>query len=893
MRFRPSAALRAALAIAIIAGLAVASSALAGEARVIKETLPNGLTLLMQEDHSKPLVGVCIVVNGGSRTEDPKLSGLSHYYEHLIFRGGSVRQQELEFRKEMQRIGEESGGYTTNDYTCYGFTAPTANLDEALWRSLDAWLALKLTQAKVDRERQVIMEEYNQGEDRPDYKVYYQIERLMFRDHPYKRDTIGLKDAIMNSTLATFKTFYADRYVPNQMILSVVGDFDPKAMRSKIEKGFAKYPRGKDDFELGITEGPQTEFRMGVETMKTPSTWTYLGFPTAPNRDPDSPTLTVIASLLGRGTSSRLYRALKEKENLVTDVTADFETRKDPGMFTISTQMPPANEARVFGIVRDELLKLSKEPVPADELARVKALLVNDYAFAAQTPFKRAERLCVYALMSDASVAGLWPRMIESVTAEDIRRVASATFAPSQTSYSVVRPVDATGGPTQTAILAMVDPWTQGWPAATATKTASTTGPRKETLPNGITLILNEDHATPIIAVATLARGGQWIEPEGLAGVSHMSAILMRRGAGNMTARQISDQAQLIGMRLESSGSNDYSSVTWQAPSRNFTKAWDIYRAVLTQPTFPTDEITKVRQDLIQQVQSMGDRPFDLTNLKFAEAIYKNSPYRRSLLGDEGSLKKITAAELRQAYKTQFSGANLAVSISGDFNPDEVLALARKTLGSISKGTALVLGDVKDEPASEKNPVFVDKDQEQITYNTGWLGCSVLDPDYVPLKAGVALIGDRLFFKYVYERGVAYRSWFYMTDRVGQGSVQNEMGVSPANWNASSGGVLEDVTEFVSRPLTENEMKRSTDKLLSRYYLGAQENEDLAFRYAYYETTGQGYGWATTYPERLKKLKAGEVQAALRKYLHPGTYTRVAIGKQPEKVAGSSLAPSH
>jgi zinc protease len=893
MRFRPSAAIRAALAIAIIAGLAVASSALAGEARVIKETLPNGLTLLMQEDHSKPLVGVCIAVNGGSRTEDPKLSGLSHYYEHLIFRGGSVRQQELEFRKEMQRIGEESGGYTTNDYTCYGFTAPTANVDEALWRSLDAWLALKLTQAKVNRERQVIMEEYNQGEDRPDYKVYYQIERLMFHDHPYKRDTIGLKDAIMNSTLATFKTFYAERYVPNQMILSVVGDFDPKVMRSKIETGFAKYPRGKDDFELGITEAPQTEFRMGVETMKTPSTWTYLGFHTAPYRDPDSPTLTVIASLLGRGSSSRLYRALKEKENLVTDVSADFETRKDPGMFTISTQMPPANESRVFGIVRDELLKLSKEPVPADELARVKALLVNDYAFAAQTPFKRAERLCVYALMSDASVAGLWPRMIEGVTADDIRRVASGIFAPSQASYSVVRPVDATGGPSQTDILAMVDPWTRGWPAEAATRTASTTGPRKETLPNGVTLILNEDHATPIVAVATLARGGQWIEPEGLAGVSHMSAILMRRGAGNMTARQISDQAQLIGMRLESGGSSDYSSVTWQAPSRNFAKAWDIYRAVLTQPSFPTDEITKVRQDLIQQVQSMGDRPFDLTNLKFAEAIYKRSPYRRSLLGDEASLKKITAAELRQAYKTQFSGANLAVSISGDFNPDEVLALAKKSLGSIQKGTALVIGDVKDEPASEKNPVFVDKDQEQITYNTGWLGCSVLDADYVPLKAGVALIGDRLFFKYVYERGVAYRSWFYMNDRVGQGSVQNEMGVSPPNWNASSEGVLEDVTEFVSRPLTDIEVKRSTDKLLSRYYLGAQENEDLAFRYAYYETTGQGYEWAKSYPERLRKLKAGEVQAALRKYLHPDTYTRVAIGKQPEKkVAGSSMAPS-
>ena len=139
----------------------------------------------------------------------------------------------------MQRIGEESGGYTTNDWTCYGFTAPTSSFDEALTRAVDAWMELRLTQAKVDKERQVVMEEFNQGEDRPDYKVYYQIERLMFLDHPYKRDTIGLKDAILNSSLATFRTFYEERYVPNQIVLAAVGDFDTATLRDKLEKAFA------------------------------------------------------------------------------------------------------------------------------------------------------------------------------------------------------------------------------------------------------------------------------------------------------------------------------------------------------------------------------------------------------------------------------------------------------------------------------------------------------------------------------------------------------------------------------------------------------------------------------------------------------------------------------
>ncbi len=858
---------------------------------IIKEILPNGLTLVLQEDHAKPLVGVCIVVNGGSRTETPTLSGLSHYYEHLIFRGGSFRQAELEFRKEMQRIGEESGGYTTNDYTCYGFTAPTANVDEALWRSVDAWLGLKLTQAKVDRERQVVMEEYNQGEDRPDYKVYYQIERLMFRDHPYKRDTIGLKDAIMNSSLATFRTFYAERYVPNQMILAVVGDFEPKAMRSKIEKAFASAKRGKDDFELGITESPQTEFRMGAETMKTPSAWTHLGFHVPPYGHPDAPALAVTAALLGRGNSSRLYRALKEKANLVTDFSADFEVRKDPGMFLVSTQMPPENEAKVFAAVRDEVTRLATEPVTAAELARVKSTLRTEFAFNAQTNFDRAERLCLFELMSDASVAALWPQLLESVSAEDVQRIARTYFAPDQASYSVVRPVDAKAAPPSDAdIQSMVAAWRTAWPVAGAARSATASAARKEVLPNGITLILKEDHATPVVAVATLARGGQWIEPEGLEGVSNMATVLLRKGAGTMTARDISERAEGIGMRLASGGGPDFATVTWQAPAANWQKAWEIYRAVLTQPTFPATEVAKVREDLIQQAKSLGDRPFEYTNLKFAQALYKNSPYRKPLGGDEASLAKITTADLRRAYDTMFSGSNLVISIAGDFDSEQALALARKTLGAVRKGTPAALGTSKDTPASAKNVIFEPKEQEQVTYNTGWLTCSMHEPDYVALKAGVSLIGDRLFFKYVYEKGVAYRSWFYMQDRLGQTSARNEMGVTPANFPMASSGVVEDVTSIVRTPLTADVLKRSVDKMLSAYYLGAQENAAVASRLAFYEAAGFGWEYSEKYPELIRAVTPAQVSAAMKKYLNPATYTRVAVGKEPEKAAGTTGA---
>jgi zinc protease len=879
---------RVALSLAVAAAALMPATVLHAAAPVHQETLPNGLTILLQEDHAKPLVGVCIFVNGGSRTETPTLSGLSHYYEHLIFRGGSVKQGELEFRKEMQRIGDESGGYTTNDWTCYGFTAPTQNLDEALWRSVDAWMGLKLTQAKVNQERQVVMEEFNQGEDRPDYKVYYQIERLMFRDHPYKRDTIGLKEAILNSSLATFQTFYNERYVPNQIVLAAVGDFDTKALRDKLAKAFAPYKRGKDDFELGDVEKPQTEFRMGVESMKTPSTWTILGFHVPPNAHPDTPALTVLETILGVGTSSRLYRALKEKENLVTETSADQEVRRDPGMFCVYTTMPPGNEAKVFGIVRDQVKGLATTLVPPDELNRAKSQIVNAYVFDAQTPFDRAERLCLFELMGDVSVEALWPKLIQSVTAEDIRRVAATYFAADLASYSVIRPT-GTAGPSEADIRSMLDPWRAGWPPAAA-RTTTASAVRKEVLPNGVTLLLKEDHAIPVVAVETAARGGLWIEPAGRGGVANMAMTLLRRGAGTRTAAQISQRAADLGMQLSSSSTEDYGLVSWQAPANNFDAAWALYRDVLLAPTFPADEVRKVREDLIQQAKSLGDRPFEYTNAAFFRTLYPTSPYGRQVLGDTTSLAAITTADLRAAYGTMICGSNLVVAVVGDFDSDAVLASARKTLGTLKAGKPVEAGGAKDAPATASRPIFEPKEQEQITYNTGWLGCSVRDADYPALRVATSIIGDKVFFKYVYEKGVAYRSWFYMIDRLGQSSVQNEMGVTASNFAMASSGVLGDVAAYLKTPPSAAEVKGSVDKAVSRHQLRSQENRQLASRLAYWEMSGMGWEYGESMPEKLRAVTVDQVRDAMRKYFPIDKFTRVAVGKEPAASASPAAA---
>ena len=359
-----------------------------------------------------------------------------------------------------------------------------------------------------------------------------------------------------------------------------------------------------------------------------------------------------------------------------------------------------------------------------------------------------------------------------------------------------------------------------------------------------------------------------------------------------MSAQDISERADALRMTLQTGGTADYAEVTCQAPSRNFTKAWDLYRQVLLSPTFPASEVAKVREDLLRQVKSLGDRPFDYTNLKFKSLLYKNSPYRRSVVGDTVSLAKIRIADLRQAYETMFCGKNMVVSIVGDFDAAGVLESSWRGFAALRPGAAIAVGDARDEPPHETRPVFVDKDQEQVTYNTGWLGCSVRDPDYVPLRAAVSAIGDKLFFKYVYERGVAYRSWFYMSDRLGQASAQNEMGVTSANYQMASSGVLEDIAQMTRDGVTPTALKEVIEKTLSRYFLGGQTNAEQAQRLCYFEMAGLGYEYADRYPEMLRKVTPEEVNTVARKYFDSARYTRAAVGKEEVAAKASTSAPS-
>jgi zinc protease len=843
---------------------------------LLVQKLPNGLMLILEENHTQPVIAVSLCVNGGSRTESPEISGLSHYYEHLIYRGGSKEMAPLEFRRKMQELGEESGGYTCDDYTNYGFTVPTQNFAEAFRRATDDWLDLVVNEEKIAAERQVVLEEYNQDDDRPDDQVYRRLLKLIYRSHPYQTSPLGTREAIEKADLQTFRTFYAERYAPNQMVLSMVGDFEVDAMAGLVAQTWGARPAGPACFESGVAEPTQTDFRFAEKKMQTATTKALLAFPIPPAAHADLPACDLAAALLASGKSSRLWQALKIRANQAISVSDWLDRRVEPGFWAFSLEVEPGRLEEALRTMCREITALRDRPPTEEELGRVRGALLAARDRSLETFFARAEALGSAAMFGSPQDVDRYPALLRSVKPEDITRAVQTYLRPDRGNLSLVSPDDAPSFDPR----GLTEEWRKEWgDTGRAATVSAVPAPVRFQLKNGLTVVVQPRPSTGMLGVVVQVRGGQWAEPAGKWGLADFTASLLDRGAAGKTQVEIAETLNAIGATLHAGGDRDYIAVRLEAPVQSRAEALDLLAELLTLPTFPVDEIEKLREDILSSIRSLPDRPFENTNEAFYRVLYKNSPYGMPVEGTETSIREITRSDISEFYKTNVVGANMVVALAGAVDPEEIRSWAERRLGSLPTGRPVSIVSPEEPVRSFPLDTLIVRKQEQTTYNTGWIAVSVRDPDYVPLRVAVRVLQDRFFFKYVYEKGVAYRSWLYMTHRLGQGSIQSEMGVSPGVYREIASEVDSDLARFADQPIPDADLAAAKEKILSAYTLEAQTSSGLASALVWYELSGLGLDGYRTFPDRIRAVTGEQASAVARKYIVPGRFVRVGVGE--------------
>ena len=432
-------------AVLVVALAAIPRGAAAIELSVVEDRLPNGLEVLLHEDHSAPVVSSYVFFRSGSRNEQYGKTGIAHLFEHMMFNGGKKFGPGV-FDDLIEGNGGSTNGYTTRDYTAYLNNFPREALPIVLDLESDRMANLALTAKNLEQERGIVMEERRLRIDDQVSGVMNEALYLhAFVRSPYRWNTVGFMADLERITLADARAYFETYYAPNNGTLVLAGDLDPPAAFALVRRYFAKIPRRPPPAAVDSREPPQEGERRVIVRKSAELPAVMMGYHGVRAVDADRPVLDVIERLLARGESTRLYEDLVRKHEVATGVEADNNWALDPDLFVVYAQARPEKTAADLEQRLDAVMRrLAAEPVPADELRKAKNKLRAELVRNLKTVSGKANQIGFFR-----TVFGDYRAMLgleaawEAVTADDVRRVAAAYFRPEQRTVVVLEPLAA------------------------------------------------------------------------------------------------------------------------------------------------------------------------------------------------------------------------------------------------------------------------------------------------------------------------------------------------------------------------------------------------------------------------------------------------------------------
>jgi zinc protease len=411
--------------------------------RVSEVVLPNGLKVILLENHKAPLATFQVWYRVGSRNEQWGKTGLSHILEHMMF-DGTERTPGEEFSRIIEENGGDENAFTSNDFTAYFENMSAAAIHVAIPLEADRMQGALIRDSDFKNDRSVVMEERRlRTDDHPRAVLIEQLSATAFQTHPYHWPIIGWMEDIARITAGDLRAYYKMHYVPANAFLVVVGDFDTKEILPLIERAFGSIPAGAPPAQITYAEGPQMGERRVVVKREAQSPVVVKAYRVPNLTDPDSYVLEVIAALLSAGESARLTRALVREKQLALSADADNPlTSRDPNLFSLSADVVPGRSVEeAEKALEAEITRLQTEAVSAAELEKVKNQMEAAFTYGQDSLFRQGMLLATYEIASSWRDADRYVPAIRAVGADDVRRVAQKYLVPDNCTTGVLVPL--------------------------------------------------------------------------------------------------------------------------------------------------------------------------------------------------------------------------------------------------------------------------------------------------------------------------------------------------------------------------------------------------------------------------------------------------------------------
>jgi zinc protease len=823
---------------------------------VTLERLENGLTIIVREDHSAPVVSAQAWCMAGSIHEGKWLgAGLSHVLEHMLFKG-TTKRPGSRIDQEVQEAGGYMNAYTSFDRTVYHIDVPNTGAVTAIDILCDIMQHASLPADELEKEKQVILREMDMNVDDPGRRASRRLFETAYTRSPYRFTVIGYPDIFHELTHADIQGYYLEKYAANNVFFVVAGDVKPADVVAQIKNDYSQ-SKAKAMEPVSLPEEPkQVAPREVIEEAPIELGYVHLAWHVPELRHADVPLLDLLAVLLGSGRSSRLYQQVREVKGLAHSVDAWTYSPGNPGLFGISAMLDGDKFQVGCDAILAELERVKTEGITAAELAKGVKQFVSSTLACRKTMQGQAQDLGGnWLAASDLNFSERYLQAVQRATAEEVQRVARQYLTPENRTLYALLPPGFTPQPTGQIQSAAEHPI------------------QLISLPNGLRLLVKEDHRLPFVEFRSVFKGGLLAETPQTNGITQLMGRMLLKGTFTRSAEEIASEIESVGGHIDSYGGNNSFGVNAEVMSTDLEMGLRLLADVLLNPAFPAAALEREREVQLAALRSQKDHLLQSASKLMRRTLFGSAGYGLDVLGSEESLAALGPMELKDYHRRLAVPENSVLAIYGDVETARLQEMVRDALGGwkpTGGGTDPVKAAVAGPVVQGVRRVSEFRDKKQAVLVIGYTGTTLHSPERYPLELlqeACSDLGSRLFLRIREKLGLAYFVGAQNFIGLAPGYFAFYVGTTPEKADQVESEILREAEILRAEGLTEEELKRAKAKVIGQKKIARQDLGTFAMTTALDELYGLGYGYADCEDALYQGVTPEQVKAAAEKHL--------------------------
>ncbi len=854
--------------------------------------ISNGLSCIFVDNSASDVVSVQLWIKCGSVYEKEGEFGVSHFIEHLLFKG--TRKHGVgEVAKVIESLGGDLNAFTAKEYTCFYITLPSIHFEEGLSTLKELVFFPSFDAQEIEAEREVILEEIRRYQDIPGSVVSDNYFELQFKGHPYAKPILGYEDIIKSIKREDIFNYYKQFYKASNSILVVCGNIRKNDALNISEKLLCELDSDKTPINKIKEAVPSNSAVAQNVEMDVKESIFEFGYPTPGLLHKDIPALDVLAIILGQGESSRLFKNLRLDKGIVTSISSYAYTPVYGGVFGIAFTLESEKNGfvkkleKIFSEINTEINNISNGDFLESEIEKAKNILLSEKVYERETVEGYARKLGhLVSTTGSFDFDDIYFKALSKVTKQDVIKVLNKYVDANKVTLSSVVPKGHGHSSDEYLSILKNNMATKIGTKATRKEKSEHARPKIDSCcefdkkfvvekakiikhKSGAKIITRRLTSTPLVSLKIIVKGGVLIETPETNGICRLLARTVMFGAGDLTFEDIAGAVDSTASTLLAFGGRNSVGITLECIKPFLSEMLSITGKIMLDAKFEDTYFETEKKIIQDEIRSTQDNLSRYANILFSKTLYQDHPYSLEASGTVESVEKLLRDDVIALYKKIFTPKNMVVSVVGDFNEEDVLSWVDSLLVKLSDHRFAVPSIKELSEQTEPRSTKFTKDTKQAHIFLGYKTCDVVSKDMYPIRVLASVLSGqsgRLFMNLRDRQSLAYT----VTPVEMFGPQPGYFAVYIATENSKVDKAIKEIkrelSELKSGEIDQDELARAKNFIMGKHAIAMQSYGEQASNMALDELFGLGYDSIFNYSNNVMSVSAQNILEVANKY---------------------------